>query len=138
MTELDFHTTNHTPPQRFLPVVEKAKTVYKNWTIIHRALPRVERFGLGTKIDFVFLELLELLRKSSYTPIIQKINLLSDALDKTDSLRFFIQLLWELKLIPNHQFSSLGSEIENIGRMINGWKKGLVIKTSATQAEERK
>jgi len=126
------------PPQRLLPVVEKTKGVYKNWVIIQRNLPRAERFSLGSKIDFLFLDLLELLRKSSYTPIILKIKLLGDTLDKTDSLRFFIQLLWELKLIPNNQFSDLGGKIENIGRMINGWKKGLIIKTSAGKTEERK
>lgn len=101
-------------------------------------MPRTERFGIGKKIDFLFLDLLELLRKATYTPIVQKIDLLENALDKTDSLRFFTQILRELELIPDNQFIELGGAIENIGRMINGWKKGLIIKTSALKAEERK
>ncbi len=84
------------------------------------------------------MEILELIRKSVYAQINRKIVLLDKTLEKIDSLRFFFQLLWEAKLIPNKQYIEFGTEIENIGRMIGGWKKGLINKTSAQKAEERK
>lgn len=68
----------------------------------------------------------------------QKVGLLENALDKTDSVRFFIQILWELHLISNTQYIDFGGEIENIGKMLGGWKKGIIAKTSAIKAEERK
>ena len=74
------------------------------------------------------LDLLELLRKTTYTPLNKKIALLESAMDKIDSLRFFVQLLWELQLMSNNQYSNLGSEIENIGKMIGGWKKSIIKK----------
>jgi hypothetical protein len=46
--------------------------------------------------------------------------------------------LWEIRLVSNKQYISLGAEIEGIGRIIGGWKKGLFSKTSAIKAEERK
>ncbi len=106
--------------------------------MIHRNLPRTERFGVGLRVDVLFLDLLELLRKATYSPVPQKINLLEECLGKTDSLRFFIQLMWETRLIPNDQFTVLGNEIENIGKMIGGWKKGMVTKTPTTTIGERK
>ena len=92
-------------------------------------MPRTERFGIGLRIDTLFLDLLELLRKATYANITHKIPLLEDALLKTDSLRFFLQISWETKILPNDQFVNLGKEIEEIGKMTGGWKKGLLTKT---------
>lgn len=105
---------------------------------MHRNIPRAERFGIGTKIDLLFLELLELLRKAVYSSIEEKIKILDDAIVKIDSLRFFIQLLWETRLISNNQYTVLGTDMESLGKMVGGWKRGLISKTSAVKAEERK
>jgi len=105
---------------------------------MHRSIERTARFGLGLKIDNLFLDLLELLRKTVYTPADKKIILLNLAIEKIDMLRFFMQILWENKLCPNKQYISIESDVQNLGRMIGGWKKGLISKTSATKAEERK
>jgi hypothetical protein len=121
-----------------LPVLEKAKVVYKKWIDIHRNLERTARFGLGAKIDNSFLDLLEMLRKAVYTPINKKVILLEEASNKIDSSRFFLQLLWEAKLISSKQYISIETDIQDLGRIVGGWKKGLIIKTSAFTAEERK
>ncbi len=105
---------------------------------MHRNIPRTERFGLGSKIDFLFLELLELLRKAVYSPVGIKIVLLEDVIIKIDSLRFFFQLLWEARLVSNNQYISLGNDIEELGKIVGGWKKGIINKTSANKAEERR
>ena len=120
-----------------LPVLEKAKAMYKQWMEIHRNMERVARFGIGNKIDALFLEILELLRKSVYSPLNKKVFLIEQALEKIDSLRFFFQLAWETHLVSSKQYISLGNEIENLGKMVGGWKKGLINKTSAIKAEER-
>ena len=121
-----------------MPVLEKAKTAYKNWLETNRNVERAARFSLGLKIDNLFLEILELIRKAAYTPINKKMLMLEEVAGKIDSLRFFFQLLWEAHLVSNKQYVSLGAEIEDIGRIIGGWRKGLFSKTSAIKAEERK
>ena len=121
----------------FPPVIDRLKSTYKQWILIERNLPKCERFGLGQKIDFLFIDLLDLLQKSSFSPIETKISLLGQSLSTIDSLRFFIQLSWELKLIPSKQFTSIGQEIEEIGKMVGGWRKGLITKTSV-KTEEKK
>lgn len=126
------HKNNSTfkpPPQRLPAVVERAKDTYKKWIFVYRNIPRAERLGIGSKIDSLFLELLESLRRAAYSPIPQKIILLEKVSIVIDSLRFFIQLLWELHDIPNEQFISLGADIESIGQMVGGWKRGLIAKT---------
>lgn len=121
-----------------MPVLEKAKTMYKQWMEIHRNMERAARFGIGNKIDVLFLRILELLRKSMYAPINKKILLLEEVTDYIDSFRFFFQLLWETKLVSNKEYVSFGTEIENLGKIVGGWKKGLINKTSAMKAEERR
>ena len=55
--------------------------------------------------------------------------MLNKAITKLDILRFFTQFAWENKLIPTDKFSELLSELDEIGRQLGGWKKGLESKT---------
>lgn len=104
---------------------------------MHRNIERTTRFGLGLKIDNLFLDLLDFLRRAIYMPVDKKIILLNEVILKIDAIRFFLQILWENHLCPDKQYISIESDIQNLGRMIGGWKKGLINKTSA-KAEERK
>lgn len=143
MTTDSFHknTSSNTPPPnpvKLLPVLEKSKTMYKTWMEIHRNVERRARFGLGTKIDILFLDILELLRKAAYASIDKKLPVLDQTLQHLDTLRFFFQLLWETRLVSNEKYISLAPQIEELGRMVGGWRKGLLNKTSALKTEERK
>lgn len=118
--------------------MENVKSVYKSWLPIQRNLPKGERFGLGAKIDQLFITLLEKLHRASFSSPEAKLPMLSEALLTVDSIRFFIQLSWELKLIPTKQFSEIGQDIESVGKMVGGWRKGLLTKTSPTLNQGRK
>ncbi len=87
--------------------------------------------GIGIKIEKTFLELLELTFTSAYLQPEQKIIVLARAISKLDMLKFFVQLAWEIRLIPNEKFAELIKRLEEIGRMLGGWKKGLQTKTPA-------
>lgn len=73
-----------------------------------------------------------------YASPAKKILLLEEVSDYIDSFRFFFQLLWEIQLVSNKEYIAFGAEIENLGKIVGGWKKGLINKTSAMKAEERK
>lgn len=131
--QLDPHNkikASNPPPSasRLLPVLEKGKRLYKNWLEIYRNIERRARFGIGTKIDLLFLDTLELIRKAAYAPIDKKILLLGQVLENLDSLRFYFQLLWETHLIPTEKYSSFAPLIEELGKMVGGWRKGLLEK----------
>lgn len=118
-------------------MLEHTKSAYKQWLPIQRNLPICERLGLGQKIDHLFVELLDSLRKASFSPIDSKIPLLENSLSIIDSLRFFIQFCWEAKLIATKHYTLIGQEIETIGKSVGGWRRNLLTKTS-TNAEEKK
>ncbi|KND48475.1 MAG: hypothetical protein AB200_01955 [Parcubacteria bacterium C7867-005] len=112
-------------------VLLKSKDAYRLWLKIERDLPKVERLGIGNKIDSTFLEFLEILFVSSYTALDKKLLLLGQAMSKHDSLKFFCQIAWENKLIHTSKYSELSAHLEEIGRMLGGWRKGLQTKLPA-------
>ena len=100
-------------------------------------MPKCERYGLGHKIDSLFIELLDTLQKATFSPINSKIPLLSKSIIQIDSIKFFIQFCWELKLLSAKHFSTIGRDVEIIGKMTGGWYKGLITKTSAETKEKK-
>ena len=121
MTNNFSHIGNNTV--NFPPILEQAKKTYKIWLPILKNFPKPEQFGIGSKIDRYFLDLLEILRLAAFSPIEEKTLLIGKSLKLIDSIRFFLQLCWELKLISTKQFAHLGNEIETVGQMAGGWKK---------------
>jgi len=98
---------------------------------LHRNFPRTERFGLGNKIDAALLDVLELTFSCIYLPPNQKVPILERAVAKLDKAKFFAQIAWENKLIITKEYSTLLEQLEEIGRQMGGWRKGLLTKTSA-------
>ena len=109
----------------------KEKEAYQYWLPLQRDLPKVERLGIGQKIEQSFLDVLELTFTSSYLPLEPKIVILSRAISRLDILKFFLQLAWESKIIPTAKHAELTLKLAEIGRQLGGWKRGLQTKTSA-------
>lgn len=119
-------------------VVIKEKETYHSWLALHRNFPKTERYGLGRRIDQLFLEILELSFTASYLPPEPKIIFLGKIISRLDVLKFFSQLAWENKLIPNEEYIEFSQSLEEIGRMLGGWRKGLLEKkTPAGEAGEK-
>lgn len=100
-------------------------------------MAREERFGIGGRIDGHLLDLLETLRKASYTETARKPVVLGHAIGILDSLRFFLQIAWESKLIHPQQYAELAKHVEEIGRMTGGWRKGILSKTPPDGGERK-
>ena len=119
-------------------VVIKEKEAYHSWLVLHRNFPKTERYGLGRRIDQLFLEILELSFTAAYLPPDPKIIMLGKIISRLDVLNFFSQLAWENKLIPNEKYIEFSQRLAGIGRMLGGWRKGLLEKkTPAEQAGEK-
>lgn len=126
---IENHTSKSTPPPTFPQVVLKQKEAYCFWLKLYKDFPKVERYGLGNKIEQAFLDTLELTFSLSYMSIEHKIPMLSKAISRLDVVKFFVQLAWEHNLFSTAHYSELLSRLEKIGRQLGGWKKGLQTKT---------
>jgi hypothetical protein len=126
-----------TPPPREAPIVLlKEKEAYQYWLTLHRDLPKVERLGLGQRVEQAFLDVLELTFTSSYLPPESKIIVLGRTISRLDVLKFFLQLAWESKVIPTNKHAELTQKLGDIGRQLGGWKKGLQTKTPDKSANQ--
>jgi hypothetical protein len=103
----------------------KEKEAYNFWLVLHRDFPRTERFGIGQRIEKIFLDILESSFLCIYLQPETKIVLLGKIISKMDILKFFVQLAWESKIIPNDKYITLSAKLEEVGKMLGGWKKGL-------------
>ena len=118
-------------------VLVKTKETYATWFKILTNFPKVHRYNLGGKIENSFLSLMENTFVTAYLSGERKQVQLSVAITKLDNLKFFLQLAWENKCLANTSYTDLSSQLDEIGRMLGGWKKGLEMKTPARLAGER-
>ena len=119
------------PPPSAPSALLKAKNAYSFWFKIFTDFPKAHRYTLGGKIEDYFLALLENIFISIYLPPEQKISRLTIAISKLDGVKFFLQISWENKCLSNEKYAELSKYLDEIGRMLGGWKKGLEKKTPA-------
>lgn len=112
-----------------LPVVEHTLTVYKIWYGYRDHFPKKSRYTLGDKIDTRFLNVLELISIATYQNKDEKLHTLDRATMGVDVLKFLLRVAWELHILDDKKYTKLSEEIQEIGRQIGGWKKGLQKKT---------
>ncbi|MEX2010565.1 MAG: four helix bundle protein [Parcubacteria group bacterium] len=117
------------PPQRNLPIIEHAVQLYKQWYIYKNDLPLAVRRTLGDKIDTTFLQILESLFIASYQSREKKIPTLIYALQKVDILKFFLRITWEIRAFDSKRYATISENLDELGRMLGGWKRGLETKT---------
>jgi hypothetical protein len=111
-------------------VLVRAKESYKIWHAHLTTVSRVDRSTLGNKIDGIYLSLLELIFRATFAhDKFEKLSIVSQSIAKTDLLKFFLQLGWEHKVLNHSIYGKIILQLDEVGRMLGGWKKNLQEKT---------
>jgi len=90
--------------------------------------PHIEkgaRYTIGARIENKFLDLLEESYETYFTSIDNKPQKIVSCILLLDILKFLVHTTWELKLISHKQYIELGKKLEEVGKMLGGWKKSL-------------
>jgi hypothetical protein len=106
-----------------LPIIQHLIAAYKLW---HEFLPHLTKYArhtLGVKIDALFVDTIEIIFVATYLGKEQKMLALQQANAKFDTLKFFLQILWEIKAIDNKKYAVLSERLGEIGRMLGGWMR---------------
>jgi len=109
----------------------KGKQAYTLWLAAFNDFPKVHRATFGKKIDGYFLQLLEAMFIAAYLPADRKVVGLGTAIAKADAVRFLLQLAWENKCVSSERYANLSELLDEVGRMLGGWRNGLQKKTPA-------
>ena len=75
---------------------------------------------------------------ASYDGLLEKIKRLASANAKLGVLKFFLQIGWETKMIDIKRYIDLSEKLDEIGRILGGWKRGLEMKLPARRREEKR
>ncbi len=108
-----------------MPILKKTIDLYKLYYAYAQLFPKKDKYTLGATCERYIIEILELIITASYLPKEQKLSLLKSANNKFETLKIFIRLLKELKIIDQKKYLDLQTLIQEIGRMFGGWLKSL-------------
>jgi hypothetical protein len=95
---------------------------YIEWQGLTRHIPKTLRYSLGIRIDALFAELIELTSEAQFELKERRAEIIGRAVTKNDTLKFMLYALSELKGIEEPKFISLSLKLEEVGRMLYGWK----------------
>jgi len=100
----------------------KIINAYIYWNDIIRHIPKIRRYSLGVKIDSIFSDIIELVSMAQFSTETHRTEILIKAITKNDCLKSMLYVLFELKGIEEKHFVELAQKIEEIGKILYGWK----------------
>lgn len=93
------------------------------WINIVPHIQKGARYTIGARIENKFLDLLELGYIAYFSKKENKIEKISECIFLLDTLKFIVSVAWDAKLVSNKQYEEIALKLEEIGRMLWGWKK---------------
>ena len=111
-------------------MVLKLKDAYGLWQSYLTHFPKQNRYTLGNKIDNVFLLAIEYCFLASYAGKDTKLVHLERCISRVDLLKLLLQLAWEIRALDTQKYTILSEQLQEVGRMLGGWRKGLEKKNS--------
>ena len=93
------------------------------WLNIVPHIPKGARYTIGARIENKFLDLLELAYIAYFSKKEEKIEKISECIFLLDTLKFIVSVAWDAKLVSNKQFEEIAGKLDEIGRMLWGWKE---------------
>ena len=124
------HTSNSTPPPAILPVLQKIKSAYLLWYGYYQTLPKTQRYSLGQRIDSLFIEIIEVVATASFLSRQEKLPYVRRAIQKLDTLKILLMVLWETKSLDNKKYGAISTPLDEIGKMLGGWNGQLMKQNS--------
>ena len=118
---INFH--NATEKMSEISLIQKTCGFYK---YIHEDLkhfPKSDRYGIGSKIENLTLELLGSWITANSEIAQFRIKTLNQVNPKLNFLKLLIRLCWELKIINQKKYLDRQENLQEIGRMLGGWIK---------------
>jgi len=126
-----------TPPPTILPILQKIKSAYLLWYGYYQKLPKTHRYILGQKVDNTFTDIIEAIAAASFLVRAEKILFVRRAIQKLDTLKIFLMVLWETKSLDNKKYGALSAPLDEIGRMLGGWNGQLTKQNSPSNKGEK-
>ena len=100
------------------------------WYGFYKILPKAQRYSLGQRIDTLFIEIIEAIVVASFLVRAEKLHYVRKAIQKLDTLKILLMVLWETKTLTNKRYVALSLPLDEVGKMLVGWNGQLVKQNS--------
>lgn len=100
-------------------------------------MPKINRYSLGQKIDNLFIDIIEAIATASFLIREQKLPYVRRAIQKLDTLKILLMVLWETKSLTDKSYLALSAPLEEIGKMLGGWNDQLTKQNSPAKPREK-
>lgn len=105
-------------------IAAKMLAAYVEWhAVLSRHVPKNLRYSLGVRVDALCAEVIESIASAQFSDPSSRMEKISGAIVKNDTLKFMLYALRELGGLEEKSFLSLSLKFEEIGRMLWGWKQ---------------
>jgi len=105
------------------PVFLKSYDLYIALYEAVKKFNKSDRYSLGEKTKEKVLELIESITKAGYAKAEWKAIQIEQAIIDLELIKVFIRLAYDTNCVNEKQYLSLQDHIQEIGRMLGGWKK---------------
>lgn len=96
---------------------------YKKIYSISSKVPKKDRFSIYLKIENICLDIFTLTIAAALESKSNKLPILNSARIKIEVLKRLIRITKELNIIEMKKYINLGTDLQEISKMINGWIK---------------
>lgn len=116
-------------PSKLSGIMEKTLSCFVQWHTITRTLTKDHRYSLGLKISTLFTDVIEQVSLAQFNPTDNlRMIYIDRAIAKNDTLKFMIYALYQLRGIDQRKLIDLSGPIEEIGKMLYGWKRSIELR----------
>ena len=135
MNEFNSHqNSGPVSPPRLLPLLQDVKTAYLLWFEYYQTIPKAHRHTLGQQIENLWVEIIKTLTTASFLPRQEKLPYVRSTIQKADSLKILLMILWEAGSLQNPKYIALSVHIDVIGKKLGGWNGQLTKQNSPESA----
>lgn len=107
------------------PILQRVKEGYLLWLGIVQHIPKGSRYTIGVRIEERWLDLLELTYATYFSEKLGKEEKITKCILVLDTLKFLISVGWEGKLVSHKHYEDLAVNLNEVGKMLGGWRKSL-------------
>ena len=106
-------------------ILQRVKEGYLLRLEIVPHIRKTGRYTIGIRIENKFLDLLEQTHTAYFTDKNGKAPKIDECIFTLDILKFIITVAWDGRLMADSHFEKVVLKLDEIGRMLGGWKKSL-------------
>ena len=116
-------------PPKLSGIMQKVLSCFIIWNSTVKTLTKDHRYSTGLKITNLFTDIIEQTSLAQFNSTdTLRVVYIDRAVAKNDTLKFMVFVLYELRAIDDKKFINLSLPIEEVGKMLYGWKRSIETK----------